>query len=589
MAFFGGPSTPVSRLEELKRILQKDPTSRQFLELAEEYRRHGKYRDAVITLERGLQLHSTSVAAFVALGKTYQQLDRLEDAIRAFNNALKHDRDNLVAVRQLAEVYLAKGDKVEAIKKLKLYRGLKAGDRDVTEIIQRLEEEVAAAVADRPRSGSFQAVPEPAEVPRPVPYGSGVRRVAVMPRLERSEAPAVKPPVLIPEPAPDLMSMTYDPATLTRGVKELRSGPITGLPTPSFGRPRIEELLVETSPAAEMPPAVAPRVFSPAPPRVSVPAPVVPPVETARPAPATETVWDAAGGLSPFTAPIPTVRDEPVPEVAPFALAEPGGEGDVPEEEATAPFTFPVDLYRTEAAARAPSPVETAPFDLPDELPEISRSGLVNPPPSAPPPAAPAPPLHDSPLVSETLGDLYREQGHLADARETYRTLAETAADEESARLLREKAAALPRGERTDHPRLRRLARRFPKRAEATVDQLHGLVGGLVEGTEGIRAATLTDLEGLPVVTAGVSSRDAAMEVLVAELSSFLKGVRRTTSETGAGELESFAIAGPHGGAVVARVNGDYSLILQVEPDAALGEIRWEAARTARALRPAVR
>ena len=131
MALFGGPSQPVTRLEELKRLLQRDPTSRQFLALAEEYRRHGKYRDAVITLERGLALHSTSVAGYVALGKTYQQLDRLEDSIRAFSNALRIDRENLVAIRQLAEVYLAKGDKIEAIKKLKLYRGLKAGDREV--------------------------------------------------------------------------------------------------------------------------------------------------------------------------------------------------------------------------------------------------------------------------------------------------------------------------------------------------------------------------------------------------------------------------------------------------------------------------
>ena len=107
MALFGGPSTPVSRLEELKRLLQKDPTSRQFLALAEEYRRHGKYRDAVITLERGLAMHQTSVAGHVALGKTYQQLDRLEDAIRAFTNALRIDRENLVAIRQLAEACAA--------------------------------------------------------------------------------------------------------------------------------------------------------------------------------------------------------------------------------------------------------------------------------------------------------------------------------------------------------------------------------------------------------------------------------------------------------------------------------------------------
>jgi predicted regulator of Ras-like GTPase activity (Roadblock/LC7/MglB family)/DNA-binding SARP family transcriptional activator len=539
MAFFGGPSTPVSRLEELKRLLQKDPTSRQFLALAEEYRRHGKYRDAVITLERGLQMHSTSVAAHVALGRTYQQLDRLEDAIRAFTSALRLDRENLVAIRQLAEVYLARGDKIEAIKKLKLYRGLNAGDRDVTEIIQRLEEEMSAAVAERPRSGVHQAYSELPETPRPSPYANGVRRVAMIPRLDRSPTPSQTTPVPPREPAPDLLAMTYDGAALSRAIKAARSGPVAAPEAPSFAPPPVENLLVETSPA-----------------------------------------------LSPFTAPIPTIREEPVAEIAPFALDEAGREADVPEEEATAPFTFPVDLYRTEARARPAPLLETAPFDVLDEPPKAPPAALAAPPA---PPAPPAPSAPAVPLVTETLGDLYRAQGHMADARETYRTLAEAAADQERARALREKAAALPRGERTDHPRLRRLARQFPKRIEVTVDDLHGLISSLVEGTEGIRAATLTDLEGLPVVMAGASSRDAAMETLVAELSSFQKNVRRTTVETGAGELESFAVAGPYGGAVVSRVNADYSLILQVDPDAALGEIRWEAARTARALRPAVR
>jgi predicted regulator of Ras-like GTPase activity (Roadblock/LC7/MglB family)/tetratricopeptide (TPR) repeat protein len=562
MALFGGPTIPVSRLEELKRLLQKDPTSRQFLALAEEYRRHGKYRDAVITLERGLQLHATSVAAHVALGKTYQQLDRLEDAIRAFTGALRIDRENLVAIRQLAEVYLARGDKVEAIKKLKLYRGLKAGDRDVNEIIQRLEEEMSAAVAERPRSGVHPAVPEPPEAPRPSPYSSGVRRVALIPRLDRSPVPPQTKPVLPREPADDLFSMTYDGVTLSRGVKAARSGPVVPPPPPYVPRP-VEDLLVETSPAAVSAP---------------VPEAAPEPAEIAPRAPRTETAPDSAPAPSSSTAPIAAVREESAVERDPFALDEPPGEPDVPEEAATAPFTFPVDLYRT--VARARSSAETAPFDIPDAPPDEPPSGTAAPP---------APAAEAVPLVTETLGDLYRAQGHLAEARETYRTLAESAADEDRAHVLREKADALPRGARADHPRLRRFARRFPRLTEATVDDLQALISSLVERTAGVRAATLTDLEGLPVVMAGASSRDAAMETLVAELSSFQKNVRRTTAETGTGELESFAVAGPHGGAVVSRVSTDYSLILEVDPDAAFGEIRWEAARTARALRPAVR
>src|SRR5664279_2751687 len=209
MALFGGPSTPVSRLEELKRLLQKDPTSRQFLALAEEYRRHGKYRDAVITLERGLQMHSTSVAAHVALGRTYQQLDRLEDAIRAFTNALRLDRENLVAIRQLAEVYLAKGDKIEAIKKLKLYRGLKAGDRDVNDIIARLEQEMSAAVSERAgfRSGVRPAFEAPGFQPGPA-SSSTLRRAALLRKLETRAPEATAPPFPVEARAADPMALT---------------------------------------------------------------------------------------------------------------------------------------------------------------------------------------------------------------------------------------------------------------------------------------------------------------------------------------------------------------------------------------------
>jgi len=110
-----------------------------------------------------------------------------------------------------------------------------------------------------------------------------------------------------------------------------------------------------------------------------------------------------------------------------------------------------------------------------------------------------------------------------------------------------------------------------------------------VDSTEGIRAATLTDLEGLPVVTAGPGAREPGQEILVAELTSFLKGVGRTAGEVGAGALRAVTFRGERGTAVVARVNTDYSLVLHVDPEAIIGEVCWEADRAARALSPAVR
>ncbi|HEY3348892.1 MAG TPA: tetratricopeptide repeat protein [Thermoanaerobaculia bacterium] len=539
MALFGGPSQPVTRLEELKRLLQRDPTSRQFLALAEEFRRHGKYRDAVITLERGLALHATSVAGHVALGKTYQQLDRLEDAIRAFQNALRIDRENLVAIRQLAEVYLAKGDKIEAIKKLKLYRGLKAGDRDVNDIIARLEQEMTAAVGERAgfRSGARPAAEAPpAFVPGPA-SSSTLRRAALLRKLETRAPEATAPPFPTEARAADPMAVTYDGASIARALE--RSRPIPVVPPSPPPPPPLDDLFLQTTP-------------EPAAPAVS------------------------AGEVSPFTAPIPQVRESaPAPDVpaapAPFEVSPPDVDlDDVP----TAPFQFPVDLYRV---GSAPEPAAA--------LPEAQAPAAAVAPEPAPPPP---PDFTEPPLVTPTLAALYEKQGFAADARETYRTLAETEADEARARTLRDKSAAIP-AERRDRPHLRRLARRFPKRPEATANDLHAMIRALVESTEGIRAATLTDLEGLPVVAAGPGARESSQEVLVAELTSFLNNVGRSAGEVGAGRLRSLALAGANGTAIVSRVSDDYSLILHVDPDAILGEVRWEAERTARALGPAVR
>lgn len=536
MALFGGPSQPVTRLEELKRLLQRDPTSRQFLALAEEFRRHGKYRDAVITLERGLSLHQNSVAGHVALGKTYQQLDRLEDAIRAFNNALRIDRENLVAIRQLAEVYLAKGDKIEAIKKLKLYRGLKAGDRDVNDIIARLETEMSAAVGERAgfRSGVRPAVPAPFP-PAPGPASSSsLRRAALLRKLETRAPEAASAPPARDERPSDPMALTYDGASIASALE--RSRPMEDVPPPPKAPPPPQEdFFLQTVPEPAAPAA-----------------PAVP-----------------AGGVPPFTAPIAQLRDTVPPftmPAAPLPIEVSPPEVDL-DDVPTAPFEFPVDLYRVGAPPEAPAP-----------------SAAVTPDPIPPPP----PDFTEPPLVTPTLAALYEKQGFAADARETYRTLAETEADEARSRALREKAAALP-AERRDWPHLRRLARRFPKRTDATANDLHAMIRALVESIEGVRAATLTDLEGLPVVTAGPGARESGLEVLVAELTSFLKNVGRSAGEVGAGRLNSLALTGENGTAVVSRVNDDYSLILHVDPDAILGEVRWEAERTARALAPAVR
>jgi len=160
MAFFGRSIPPPSRLEELKSVVQRDPGSRQFLALAEELRKDGEFAEAIRALENGLRFHPDYVAAHVALGRVCRETGRVDDALNAFLDALKIDGENLVAIKQAALLYVEKGDRLEAVKKLKLYRGLNPGDKEIAEQIERLDEELGTTSRLRPSS-------QPAGLPLP--------------------------------------------------------------------------------------------------------------------------------------------------------------------------------------------------------------------------------------------------------------------------------------------------------------------------------------------------------------------------------------------------------------------------------------
>lgn len=194
MALFGRPTQPATRLDELKKIVGKDPASRQFLALAEEHRRAGSLKDSLDTLRRGLQFNPGHVGGLVSLGRTLAQAGQPEDAIGAFQDALRLDPQNLVAIRQLGELYRIRGEHVEAIKKLKLYRGLVPGDREVNDAISQLEGLIRSEASlpshiaedlgserDEDAYGTSAGEAVPGTAPEVLPYseGSGVHREAM--------------------------------------------------------------------------------------------------------------------------------------------------------------------------------------------------------------------------------------------------------------------------------------------------------------------------------------------------------------------------------------------------------------------------
>jgi tetratricopeptide (TPR) repeat protein len=144
------------RIRQLRRRVEQDSTSPLFVGLAEECRAAGRLPEAIQALEKGLHVHPHYVSAQVALARAYLETGRTDEAVAMFTTVLASDRGNLVSARSLADIYLSRGERIEAVKKYKLYRAL-SGDPGVDEIIERLEKDLGAPETAAEPSGRVLA------------------------------------------------------------------------------------------------------------------------------------------------------------------------------------------------------------------------------------------------------------------------------------------------------------------------------------------------------------------------------------------------------------------------------------------------
>ena len=150
------------RIEELKRRVHSDPASIAFAALAEEYRRAGRFDEAIETCTTGLVRHPSYLSAHVTLGRALIEVGRLQDAREELEYVLKLAPENLAAIRGLAEIHHRIGEE---------------GDAVIEPPAPPAEPAPAIAVADiretpreRPSAIPFKAQTE--EKPQPVAYPS---------------------------------------------------------------------------------------------------------------------------------------------------------------------------------------------------------------------------------------------------------------------------------------------------------------------------------------------------------------------------------------------------------------------------------
>jgi predicted Zn-dependent protease len=96
--------TDSHRTDDLRRRVQSDPASIAFAALAEEYRRDGRFDDAIATCTAGLKRHPSYLSARVTLGRALLGAGRYDDARAELNLVLRAAPENLAAIRTLAEI-----------------------------------------------------------------------------------------------------------------------------------------------------------------------------------------------------------------------------------------------------------------------------------------------------------------------------------------------------------------------------------------------------------------------------------------------------------------------------------------------------
>jgi tetratricopeptide (TPR) repeat protein len=93
------------KIAELSAKLQKEPGSRLFVPLAEEYLKAEMLDEAVQVLTDGLKKHPDFHVARATLGKIYFQQGKFAEAKREFEEVVRVNPDNLIALRKLALLY----------------------------------------------------------------------------------------------------------------------------------------------------------------------------------------------------------------------------------------------------------------------------------------------------------------------------------------------------------------------------------------------------------------------------------------------------------------------------------------------------
>jgi tetratricopeptide (TPR) repeat protein len=140
-----------AEIDRLALTLAKEPGSKAFIPLAEEYGKAGMWEEAAAVLEDGLKTYPSFITAMVALGRTYDQMNQPVKAKAILEEAVKLSPENLRAHRTLAKIYVAQGAKDAALRSCNVILAVNPHDQEALSFRTTLGAAVPPLPAEPPK------------------------------------------------------------------------------------------------------------------------------------------------------------------------------------------------------------------------------------------------------------------------------------------------------------------------------------------------------------------------------------------------------------------------------------------------------
>lgn len=128
-----------SEIAKLTERISRDPRSKLFVPLAEEYKKAGDIEMSIHVLTEGLKQNPGYITAKSLLGRLLYENGDLPGAQKELEDVVKAIPDNLIAQRKLGDIYVLTGRRPDALKHYKSAFSLNPKDAELASMVSDIE------------------------------------------------------------------------------------------------------------------------------------------------------------------------------------------------------------------------------------------------------------------------------------------------------------------------------------------------------------------------------------------------------------------------------------------------------------------